>query len=67
MIMAKSMLKIEFEKRKEDIKESLLELVEAELRITEWDVPEADEQKAKKMILEILQEKLDEIKRELNK
>lgn len=65
--MSKSMLEKEFENRKDDIRESLDELLEAELKITEWDVPEADEQKAKQILLDIFQEKLDEMKKALKK
>lgn len=65
--MSKSMLEKEFENRKDDIRESLDELLEAELKITEWDVPEADEQKAKQILLNIFQEKLDEMKKSVKK
>lgn len=62
-----TMLEKEFENRKDDIRESLEELLEAELKITEWDVPEADEQKAKQILLNIFQEKLDEMKKAVKK
>jgi hypothetical protein len=63
--MPKDMLQKEFEKREDDIKEALEALFEAQLSITEWDVPEADEPLAKRVLIQIFQDKLDEIKRAL--
>ena len=51
--------------RKEEIKKELRFLYNTNLRITEWDVPEADIKEASKLLLDILQEGLDELKKEL--
>jgi hypothetical protein len=48
--------------RKSEIQTALELLFKANMKITDWDVPEADDQKAAIMLLEILQEKLDSIK-----
>lgn len=52
----------EINERKEAIEEQLEVLFKGNMKITDWDVPEADDQKAAEMIVEILQAKLDEIK-----
>ncbi len=49
--------------RKEEIKKELRFLFNANMRITDWDVPEADKSKAKKILLDILQEGIDELKK----
>lgn len=51
--------------RKEEIKKELEFLYNTNMRITEWDVPEADKKEASKLLLEILQEGLDELKKGL--
>lgn len=57
----------EIKSREEDIKEQLEELFKSNIKITDWNVPEADDKKAANMICEILQEKLDEIKNDVEK
>lgn len=52
--------------RKEDIQKDLEGLFESAIQITDWNVPEADNSKVAKIIVEILQEKLDEIKKKIN-
>jgi len=52
----------EIESRKEDIENQLELLFKANMKITDWDVPEADDIKAANMIVEILENKLDKIK-----
>lgn len=52
----------EIKERQEAIEEQLELLFKGNMKITDWDVPEADDQKAAEMIVEILQDKLDEIK-----
>lgn len=55
----------EIESRKETIEEQLEELFQRNMKITDWDVPEADDQMAAEMIAEILQNKLDLIKKDV--
>ena len=52
--------------RKEEIKKEIKLLFEANMKITDWDVPEADESKAAKLLLAIMQEALDELKAQNN-
>ncbi len=51
----------ELDSRKNEIRGELEALFKLNMKITDWDVPEADDQKAAEMLVEILQEKLDEI------
>jgi anti-sigma28 factor (negative regulator of flagellin synthesis) len=55
----------EIESRKEAIEDQLVTLFKANMKITDWDVPEADDQKAAELICGILQDKLDEIKKDV--
>jgi len=48
--------------RKSEIQKEVKTLFKVNLRITDWDVPEADDKEAAKMLITILQEALDEIK-----
>lgn len=57
----------EIASRKEAIENQLVLLFKANMKITDWDVPEADNQKAAELICDILQEKLDEIKHDVAK
>lgn len=57
----------EIESRKEAIEDQLILLFKGNMKITDWDVPEADDQKAAELICEILQNKLDEIKNDVAK
>jgi len=52
----------ELESRKAEIRSAMKLLFKANMKITDWDVPEADDNEAANMILNILQEALDEIK-----
>jgi len=52
----------ELESRKSEIRSEMKLLFKANMKITDWDVPEADDSEAANMILNILQEVLDEIK-----
>ncbi len=51
--------------RKETIENELEELFQSHMKITDWDVPEADDQKAAQMILAIFEEKLAAIKKDV--
>lgn len=55
----------EFENRKDEIREGLKLLFKANMTITDWDVPEVDDQEAAKLLIEIMQEALDEIKADI--
>ena len=55
----------ELQRRKNEIKKELKLLFNANNRITEWDVPEADEKEAAQVLLDTMQEALDEIKEEV--
>ncbi len=51
--------------RKKNIKRELELLFKANMKFTDWDVPEADDTKAAKILLEIMREKLDELDQEI--
>jgi hypothetical protein len=51
----------EFASRKDEIQNELEVLFKANMKITDWDVPEANDHAAAKILLEILQDKLDSI------
>ena len=55
----------ELEGRKKNIKRELEILFKANMKFTDWDVPEADDTKAAKILLSIMKEKLDEIEQEI--
>ena len=55
----------ELQRRKNEIKKEIKLLFNANNRITEWDVPEADEKEAAKLLLDVMQEALDEIREEI--
>ena len=52
----------ELESRKSEIQTELELLFKANMKITDWDVAEADDQKAAEILVNILQEQLDNIK-----
>ena len=52
----------ELESRKSEIKKSMELIFKANMKITDWDVPEADDSEAANILLKVLQETLDEIK-----
>ncbi|HIP19588.1 MAG TPA: hypothetical protein EYG70_00520 [Sulfurimonas sp.] len=51
----------DLESRKSEIQKELELLFKANITITDWDVPEADDQKVAEILLGVLQEKLDAI------
>jgi len=55
----------EFHAREDEIKKELKFLFKANMKITGWDIPEPDNQKAAEILATILQEGLDEIKDEI--
>ncbi len=52
----------ELESRKAEIKKEMEILFKANMKITDWDVPEPNDNEAANIIVNILQEALDEIK-----
>jgi hypothetical protein len=55
----------EFANRRGEIEKSLELLFKANMKITDWDVPEADDEVAATLLLAILQEKLDAIREDV--
>ena len=52
----------ELSSRKDEIQNEVELLFKANMKITDWDVPEADDKEGAKVLLSIMQEKLDAIK-----
>ncbi|MEA3374284.1 MAG: hypothetical protein U9Q62_11430 [Campylobacterota bacterium] len=55
----------ELQSRRAEIRKAVDLLFKANMKITDWDVPEADDNEAAKMLLQIVQEVLDEIKEDI--
>jgi len=55
----------ELESRRSEIKKELELLFKANMKITDWDVPEANDNEAANILVNILQETLDEIKADI--
>ncbi len=53
--------------RKNEIKKEMRILFETHLKITDWDVPETDDELAAKMIVDFMEEGLEEIRKSLKK
>ena len=51
--------------RKSEIQSGVDLLFKANMKITDWDVPEADDQEAAKMILDMIQERVEQIKADI--
>lgn len=58
-------LKKELESRYSEIKAEMEAIFKANSHITGWDIPEVDNTEAKKLLLELMQKALDEIKSEV--
>jgi len=56
----------EINERKESIEEQLESLFKDNMKITDWNVPEAADNKAARMIFEILQNKLNDISKDID-
>jgi len=52
----------ELNSRKAEIQKELEILFKVNMKITDWDVPETDDKEAAKLILDIMQEKIDTIR-----
>ncbi len=55
----------ELESRKTEIQEEVLATFKVNMKITDWDVPEADDNQAAKILVQIMQEALDQIKEDV--
>ncbi len=60
------MVEKELESRKENIKKEVKFLFKANMKFTDWDVPEADDEKASKILLDIIKEAVAEIEQDIN-
>jgi hypothetical protein len=55
----------EFESRKTEIEKELELLFKANMKITDWDIPEADDEQAATILIAILEKKLDSIREDI--
>lgn len=55
----------EFNSREDEIRKSLELLFKANMKITDWDVPEVNDEEAAKILINILSKKLDDIKEDV--
>lgn len=55
----------DLESRKSEIQNELEVLFKANIKISDWNIPEADDQKIAEMLVNILQEKLDSIRQDV--
>ena len=51
--------------RKAEIQKEVELLFKANMKITDWDVPEADDKEGAKILLDMIQEKVDAIKKDI--
>jgi anti-sigma28 factor (negative regulator of flagellin synthesis) len=51
--------------RKSEIQSGVDLLFKTNMKITDWDVPEADDKKAAKILLDMIQERVEEIKADI--
>ncbi len=57
-------LEKEIDKMQKSIETEMKLIFKANMKIFDWDIPENDEQKAAKVILDLMQEALDKLKEE---
>ncbi len=60
--LKKNVIEKELGSREDEIKNSLELLFKANMKITDWDVPEANDQEAAEILIDILSKKLDDIR-----
>ncbi|WP_457746235.1 hypothetical protein [Sulfurimonas sp.] len=58
-------VKKELLSRKSEIQKELELLFKANMKITDWDVPEVDDKEAAKILLDIMQEKIESLKADI--
>jgi len=56
----------ELTSRKSEIQKGVELFFKANMKITDWDVPEADDRQAAKLLLDMIQEKVDALRVEVN-
>jgi hypothetical protein len=64
VVMSKNVLE-EMAMRKAEIEKEVELLFKANMKITDWDVPEADDKEAAKLLLNIMQKKIDAIRADI--
>jgi len=52
--------------RKAEIQKAVELLFKTNMKITDWDVPEADDKEGAKILLDMIQEKIDAIRADVN-
>jgi hypothetical protein len=62
----KDVVQRELESRKDAIRKELEDLFKSNLKITDWNIPEANDQEASEILLNILYEKLSEIRTDVD-
>ena len=55
----------DLESRKSEIQDELEAIFKGNMKISDWNIPEADDQKIAEMLVDIMQEKLDAIKKDV--
>jgi len=55
----------ELQSRKSEIEKELELIFKTNMKITDWDIPEADDKQAAELLLEIMQDKLNSIKADI--
>ena len=60
------MIQKELISRKDEIQKAVELLFKANMKITDWDVPEADDKEGAKILLDMMQEKIDTIRADVN-
>ncbi len=63
--MKQSATQKDLQNRIDEIRDELESLFKSNLKITDWNVPEADDQNAAEILLSILEQKLSEIKEDV--
>jgi hypothetical protein len=63
--MSPDPVKKELESRRKEIAAELEVLFKTNMKITDWDVPEADDREAAQLLLQIMQEELDKLKEDV--
>ena len=56
----------EIESRRDEIAKELRLIFKANMKITDWDIPEADDRLAAKLILKVMREELDKLEEEVD-
>ena len=57
----------EIDKMKSEIKKEVRLAFKANMKIFDWDIPENDDRKSAELIIAVMQEEMDELKKEIPK